>query len=164
MIEWWLLFQAKELLEQNQLSLFVDQKLSSNYDSAELEEMVQIALLCSMYRPCHCPKMSEIVRILEGGDGVAEKWEAMKNIEKPNPDWSLEFMWIGINYYENQCNSIELQAIELSGVCVHAGECACMCVRALACGCVHVCMCYVLCVLGTMYVIYSVLDFQIGKT
>jgi hypothetical protein len=65
--------------------------LSSNYDSAELEEMVQIALLYTMYRPYHRPKMSEIVKMLEGGDGVAEKWEAMKNIEDPNPDWSLEF-------------------------------------------------------------------------
>jgi hypothetical protein len=80
------LFQAKELHEQNQLSLFVDQKLSSNYDRAELEEMVQIALLCTMYRPCHHPKKSEIVKMLEGGDGVAEKWEAMKNIEEPNPN------------------------------------------------------------------------------
>jgi hypothetical protein len=42
MTELWLLFQAKELIEQNWLSLFVDQKLSSNYDNAELEEMVQI--------------------------------------------------------------------------------------------------------------------------
>jgi hypothetical protein len=69
----------------------VDQKLSSNYDSADLEEMVQIGLLYTMYRPCHRPEMSEIVKMLEGGDRVAEKWEAMKNIEDPNPDWSLEF-------------------------------------------------------------------------
>jgi hypothetical protein len=71
--EFWLLFQAKELLEQNQLSLFVDQKLSSNDDSAELEEMVQIALLCTMYRPCHHPKMFKIAKMLEEGDRVAEK-------------------------------------------------------------------------------------------
>jgi hypothetical protein len=61
----WLLFQAKNFFEQNQLSLFVDQKLSSNYDSAELEEMVQIVLLCTMYRPYHRPKMFEIVKMLE---------------------------------------------------------------------------------------------------
>jgi hypothetical protein len=30
--------------------------------------------------------MSEIVKMLEGGDGVAEKWETMKNIEEPYPD------------------------------------------------------------------------------
>jgi hypothetical protein len=46
------MFQDKEL-EQNQLSLFVDQKLRSSYDNAELEEMVQIALLCAMYRRQH---------------------------------------------------------------------------------------------------------------
>ncbi|KAG0517172.1 hypothetical protein BDA96_09G065400 [Sorghum bicolor] len=108
---------AKELLEQNQLSLFVDSKLRSDYNSTELEEMVQIALLCTMYRPCHRPKMSEIVNMLEGGDRVAEKWEAVKNIEDPNPDWSSEFMCIGINYNDDdqRNNSIELQAIELSG-------------------------------------------------
>jgi len=50
-----------------------------------LEEIVQIALLCIMYRPCHRPKMSEIVKMLEGGDGAAEKWESVKNIEDPNP-------------------------------------------------------------------------------
>jgi hypothetical protein len=110
----------------------VDQKLSSNYDIAELEEMVQIALLCTMYRPCHRPKMSEIVKMLVGGDGVVEKWEAIKNIEEPNPDWSSEFRRIGINYYEDQCNSIELQAIELSSTFVRG----CVCVRASVCACV----------------------------
>ena len=80
------MFQAKELLEQSQLSMFVDRKLGSNYDSAELEELVQIALLYTMYRPCHRPNMSKIVKMLEGGDGVVEKWEAMKNIKEPNLD------------------------------------------------------------------------------
>jgi hypothetical protein len=94
------MFQEKELLEQNQLSLFGDQKPRSSYDSTELEEMVQIALLYAMYRCCHRPKMSEIVKMLEG-DGVAEKCEAMKNIEEPNPDWPSEFVWIDINYYED---------------------------------------------------------------
>ena len=56
----------------------MDQKLRINYDSAELEEMVQIALLCTMYRPWHHPKMSKVVKMLEGGDGVVEKWEPMK--------------------------------------------------------------------------------------
>ena len=75
------MFQAKKLLEQNQLSLFVDLKQRSNYDSAELEEMVQSTLLCIMYSPWHHPKMSEIVKMLEGGDGVTEKQKAMKKID-----------------------------------------------------------------------------------
>ena len=107
----------------------MDQKLRINYDSAELEEMVQIALLCTMYRPCHHPKMSKIVKKIEGRDGFVEKWEAMKNIKEPNPDWSSEFVRIGINYYKNKYNSIELQDIELLGAC--------------ACACVFVCVCFV---------------------
>jgi hypothetical protein len=67
------MFQSKELLEQNHLSLNVDRKLRNNYNSVELEEMVQFALLYTMYRPCHHPKMSEIRRMLEVGDGVVEK-------------------------------------------------------------------------------------------
>ena len=127
------MFWAEEILEQNHLRSFVDQKLRSNYDSAELEEMVQIALLCTMYRPWHHPKMSKIVKMLEGRDEVAEKWKAMKNIEEPNPDWSSEFVRIGINYYDDHSNSIKLQAIKVSGACV--------CVR------VHMCVLWV-CVVG----------------
>ena len=74
--------------------------------------MVQIALLCTMYRPCHHPKMSEIVKMLEGGYEFAEKWKAMKNIEEPNLDWSSEFVRIVINYFEDKCNSIELQPLK----------------------------------------------------
>lgn len=72
--------------------------------------------------------MSEIVKMLDGVDGVAEKWEAMKIIEEPNLDQSLEFACIGINYDEGHYNSIKLQAIELLGVCVHVHACMCVCV------------------------------------
>ncbi|PAN17495.1 hypothetical protein PAHAL_3G135900 [Panicum hallii] len=102
---------AKELLEQNQLSSFADKKLRNNYDSVELEEMVQIALLCTMYSPKDRPRMSEVVAMLEG-DGVAEKWEAVKNVEEPNPE---DLKYRAINYDEDQCSSTELQAVELSG-------------------------------------------------
>ena len=96
--------------------------------------MVQIALLCTMYRPWHHPKMCKIVKMLEGRDEVAKKWKAMKNIEEQNPDWSSEFVCIGLNYYKDQCNSIELEAIELSGACAHV----CVCARVCACVC---CVC-----------------------
>ncbi|XP_072148442.1 protein NSP-INTERACTING KINASE 3-like [Setaria viridis] len=105
---------ARELLEQNQLSSFVDMKIRNNYDCVELEEMVQIALLCTMYKPEHRPKMSEVVRMLEGGDGVAEKWEAMKDVEEPDPD-SPGYLFPVLDYDADQSSSIALQAIELSG-------------------------------------------------
>ncbi|XP_034586484.1 protein NSP-INTERACTING KINASE 3 [Setaria viridis] len=106
-LEW-----ARDLLEQNQLSSFADKKLRNSYDSVELVKMIQIALLCTMYSPKHRPRMSEVVTMLEEGDGVAEKWEAMKNVEEPDPD---ESAYRAINYDEDQSTSIELQAVELSG-------------------------------------------------
>jgi hypothetical protein len=109
-----LLLQARELLEQNQLSSFVDMKIRSNYDCVELEEMVQIALLCTMYNPEHRPKMSEVVRMLEGGDGVAERWEAMKDVEGPGLD-SPGYLFPVLDYDADQSSTIALQAIELSG-------------------------------------------------
>jgi hypothetical protein len=52
----------------------------------------------------------------------------MKNIEELNPNWSSEFVCIGIIYDEDQCNSIELQGIELLGVCMRVCVVCCVCV------------------------------------
>jgi hypothetical protein len=78
------LFRGKFYPEQNQLSCFVDNKLR-NYDEAELEDMVQIALLCTMDDPNHRPRMAEVVAMLEGEGRIAERWKAMENVNKPNP-------------------------------------------------------------------------------
>jgi hypothetical protein len=94
----------------------VDKKLRKNYDSAELVEMVHIALLCTMYNPDHHPRMSEILRMLEGEDEVAGKWdwETMKNIEEPSPD-SHTHLFYTLDYDVDRSSSIELEAIELVG-------------------------------------------------
>lgn len=65
-----------------------------------------------MHNPKHRPRMSEVASMLEEGDGVAEKWETMKNVKEPDHD---EYAYKEINYDEEQSNSIELQAVELSG-------------------------------------------------
>ncbi|KAG5403272.1 hypothetical protein IGI04_009391, partial [Brassica rapa subsp. trilocularis] len=71
--------QAEKLLihQEKNLEVLVDKQLLKNksYDEIELEEMVRVALLCTQYLPGHRPKMSEVVRMLEG-DGLAERWEA----------------------------------------------------------------------------------------
>lgn len=56
----------------------MDKELGSNYDRIEVGEMLQVALLCTQNLPAHRPKMSEVVRMLEG-DGLAEKWAASHN-------------------------------------------------------------------------------------
>ncbi|XP_071920744.1 probable LRR receptor-like serine/threonine-protein kinase At4g30520 [Coffea arabica] len=49
-----------------------------NCDRIEVGEMLQVALLCTQYLLAHRPKMSDVVRMLEG-EGLAEKWAASNN-------------------------------------------------------------------------------------
>lgn len=65
------------------MELLVDRELGNNYDRIEVGEMLQVALLCTQYLPAHRPKMSEVVRMLEG-DGLAEKWAASHNHANPS--------------------------------------------------------------------------------
>uniref|UniRef100_A0ACD5W615 Uncharacterized protein n=1 Tax=Avena sativa TaxID=4498 RepID=A0ACD5W615_AVESA len=110
---------ARELLEKDELSSFVDKRLLNNYNSAELKEMVQIALLCTMFSPAHRPRMSEIIRMLEGYGSVAERWEGLKNVLIPVPmPGASHFAPSPANYScceEDECSSVELEAVELSG-------------------------------------------------
>ncbi|KAK9130275.1 hypothetical protein Sjap_010762 [Stephania japonica] len=66
---------VKKHQQDKKLEMLVDKDLGRNYDWIEVGEMVQVALLCTQYLPAHRPKMSEVVRMLEG-DGLADKWEA----------------------------------------------------------------------------------------
>ncbi|KAL9421493.1 hypothetical protein AB3S75_038954 [Citrus x aurantiifolia] len=77
MLDW-----VKKLHQEGKLSQMVDKDLKGNFDRIELEEMVQVALLCTQFNPLHRPKMSEVLKMLEG-DGLAEKWEASQKIETP---------------------------------------------------------------------------------
>ncbi|KAF8400456.1 hypothetical protein HHK36_013754 [Tetracentron sinense] len=70
MLEW-----VKKIQQEKKVEEMVDRGIGSNYDRIEVVEMVQIALLCTQYLQAHRPKMSEVVRMLEG-DGRAEKWAA----------------------------------------------------------------------------------------
>ncbi|KAL2232710.1 UNVERIFIED_CONTAM: putative LRR receptor-like serine/threonine-protein kinase [Sesamum indicum] len=73
MLEW-----VRKIQQEKKIELLVDRELGINYDRIEVGEMLQVALLCTQYLPAHRPKMSEVVRMLEG-DGLAEKWAASHN-------------------------------------------------------------------------------------
>ncbi|OVA09487.1 Protein kinase domain [Macleaya cordata] len=75
-IEW-----VKKIQQDKKVEVLVDKDLGSNYDRIEVGEMVQVALLCTQYLPAHRPKMSEVVRMLEG-DGLADKWEASQKNQR----------------------------------------------------------------------------------
>ncbi|KZV18629.1 protein NSP-INTERACTING KINASE 1 [Dorcoceras hygrometricum] len=108
MLDW-----VKKIHQEKKLDMLVDKDLRNNYDRIELEEMVQVALLCTQYLPSHRPKMSEVVRMLEG-DGLAEKWEASQKAEatrcRANEFSSSE------RYSDlTDDSSLLVQAMELSG-------------------------------------------------
>uniref|UniRef100_A0A1D1YN49 non-specific serine/threonine protein kinase n=1 Tax=Anthurium amnicola TaxID=1678845 RepID=A0A1D1YN49_9ARAE len=74
MLDW-----VRRAHQEKQLDQLVDRNLRSHYDRVEVGEMVQVALLCTQYLPANRPKMSEVVRMLEG-DGLAEKWAASRKL------------------------------------------------------------------------------------
>ncbi|KAL6007063.1 Protein NSP-INTERACTING KINASE 3 [Asimina triloba] len=107
MLDW-----VKKLHQENKLNIMVDKDLKNNYDRVELEEMVQVALLCTKFHPMDRPKMSEVVRMLEG-DGLAERWEASQKIETPRSRSSEHPPQKYMDYVEE--SSLVVEAIELSG-------------------------------------------------
>ncbi|CAI9781782.1 unnamed protein product [Fraxinus pennsylvanica] len=75
-----LLDWVKELLKQKKLETLVDADLQGNYIEEEVEQLTQVALLCTQSSPMERPKMSDVVRMLEG-DGLAERWEEWQKEE-----------------------------------------------------------------------------------
>ncbi|KAK8714231.1 hypothetical protein V6N13_149424 [Hibiscus sabdariffa] len=93
-----LLDWVKGLLKDRKLEMLVDADLQGNYIDHEVEQLIQVALLCTQGTPMERPKMAEVVRMLEG-DGLAERWEEWQKEEMfrqefthnhhPNADWII---------------------------------------------------------------------------
>ncbi|KAJ0818239.1 putative protein kinase RLK-Pelle-LRR-II family [Helianthus annuus] len=107
MLDW-----VKKLHQDGKLNLMVDKSLKNNFDRVELEEMVQVALLCTQFSPSNRPKMSEVLRMLEG-EGLVERWEASQNIETPKFRSQESFPKRYADYIEE--TSLVFEAMELSG-------------------------------------------------
>lgn len=108
MLDW-----VKKIHQEKKLDTLVDKDLQTEYDRIELEEIVQVALLCTQYLPSYRPKMSEVVRMLEG-DGLAEKWEASQRAESTRcraNDFSSSERYSDLT----DDSSLLIQAMELSG-------------------------------------------------
>ncbi|XP_047313674.1 protein NSP-INTERACTING KINASE 1-like [Impatiens glandulifera] len=111
MLDW-----VKKIHLEKKLDMLVDKDLKTNYDRIELEEMVQVALLCTQYLPIHRPKMSEVVRMLEG-DGLAEKWEASQRKVDGGSSRCRGNEFSSSERYSDLTDdsSLLIQAMELSG-------------------------------------------------
>ncbi|KAJ9561361.1 hypothetical protein OSB04_006521 [Centaurea solstitialis] len=93
-----LLDWVKGLLREKKLETLVDGDLKGNYIDEEVEQLIQVALLCTQGTPLERPKMSEVVRMLEG-DGLAERWgewqkeeifcQDFNMIHNTNMDWLI---------------------------------------------------------------------------
>ncbi|KAJ7529406.1 hypothetical protein O6H91_15G048300 [Diphasiastrum complanatum] len=107
-----LLDWVKGLLKERKVELLVDPDLKTNYEFVEVEQLIQVALLCTQGSPIDRPKMAEVVRMLEG-DGLAERWEEWQKVEVVR-NQEVEFVthrnsdWI-VDSTDN------LHAVELSG-------------------------------------------------
>lgn len=94
-----LLDWVKGLLKDRRLETLVDSDLDGNYIEDEVEQLIQVALLCTQSSASERPKMSEVVRMLEG-DGLAERWEEWQKDEMfrqdvnhahhPNTHWIVD--------------------------------------------------------------------------
>ncbi|KAJ8471771.1 hypothetical protein OPV22_026114 [Ensete ventricosum] len=109
MLDW-----VKKIHQEKKLDMLMDKSLKNIYDRIELEEMVQVALLCTQFLPGHRPKMSEVVRMLEG-DGLVERWEASQRVDSQN--FKVPEFAFSERCYSNLTDdsSLLVQAVELSG-------------------------------------------------
>ncbi|KAK7363164.1 hypothetical protein VNO77_05295 [Canavalia gladiata] len=95
-----LLHWVKKLLKDKRLEPIVDADLKRNYEEEEVEQLIQVALLCTQDTALKRPMMSEVVEMLEG-NGLAEKWDQWQK-EEMTPekfnDYSHQYMpWILID-------------------------------------------------------------------
>ncbi|TYI33688.1 hypothetical protein ES332_A04G151100v1 [Gossypium tomentosum] len=75
-----LLDWVKGLLKYKRLETLVDADLQGNDIGHEVVQLIQVALFCTQGTPTKRPKMSEVVRILEG-DRSDERWEEWQKEE-----------------------------------------------------------------------------------
>lgn len=91
--------------------MLVDPDLQNKYVESEVEQLIQVALLCTQSCPMERPKMSVVVRMLDG-DGLAERWDEWQKLEVVRHELELaptqNSEWI-VHSTEN------IRAMELSG-------------------------------------------------
>ena len=105
--------QVRTLHEEKRLEVLVDRDLKGCFDAVELEKAVVLALQCTQSNPNLRPKMSEVLKVLEGHVGqlgTEEKQEGSSNIYEPR---SCSFSRHYSDAHEE--SSFIIEAMELSG-------------------------------------------------
>lgn len=106
------LCQVKGYLREKKFDVLVDKDLQTDYDETEVEELIQVALLCTQSTPVDRPTMSEVVKMLEG-DGLAERWGQWQTAEVIRHN-ELQF-GPRQNFEKIVCSTDNLSNMHLSG-------------------------------------------------
>ena len=56
--------------------------LRGKYIKNEMQQLVKVAIWCIQVSSSDRPKMSDVVRELEGGDGLEEGWDTKKEMQE----------------------------------------------------------------------------------
>ncbi|KAK0577953.1 hypothetical protein LWI29_002822 [Acer saccharum] len=86
------LIAVKGLLKEKKLEQLADCDLQGNYIGEEVEELIEVALLCTQNTAMERPKMSKVVRMLEG-DGLSERWEEWQKEEIIRQDFTYTYQF-----------------------------------------------------------------------
>ncbi|KAF3489136.1 hypothetical protein F2Q69_00055402 [Brassica cretica] len=100
---------VRTLKAEKRFAEMVDRDLKGKFDDLVLEEVVELALLCTQPNPSLRPRMSEVLKVLEG---LVEQYgyeQTQSGYEARGPSVSRNFS----NGHEE--NSFIIEAIELSG-------------------------------------------------
>ncbi|XP_057797617.1 probable LRR receptor-like serine/threonine-protein kinase At5g45780 [Salvia miltiorrhiza] len=103
---------VRTLYAEKKLEELIDKNLKGCFDSDELEKAVELALQCTQSHPDLRPKMSQVLKILEGVNGQSEQPEAQGGVDLCQ---GRTFSF-SLNFNET-CDesSFVIEAIELSG-------------------------------------------------
>ncbi|CAH2046268.1 unnamed protein product [Thlaspi arvense] len=106
---WFCLDQVRTLKAEKRFAEMVDRDLKGQFDDLVLEEVVELALLCTQPRPNLRPRMSEVLKVLEGLVEQSGYEHTQSGYEARGPSVSRNYS----NGHEE--NSFIIEAIELSG-------------------------------------------------
>lgn len=97
---------------EKKLEELIDKNLKECFDSDDLEKAVELALQCTQSHPDLRPKMSQVLKILEGINGQSEQPEAQGGVDL----YQGRTFSFSLNFNET-CDesSFVIEAIELSG-------------------------------------------------
>lgn len=106
------ILQVRTLYEEKRFEVLVDRDLKGCFDGLELETAVELAMQCTQPLPNLRPKMSQVLKVLEGlvGQSATEETQCGSNIYEPRT------CSLSRNYSDvHEEHSFIIEAMELSG-------------------------------------------------